>query len=151
MYQALFWLREWYLHYLLIYPHWPSLRDLDGCSSSGGHFDPMISPGVLQAFHFENWINCTWDPISCWTVWVSCASALLLVLLWNTRPFRIRLIMPLCGAGYAISSRSTVRGEQWRYGAASVKPAILRGLGLPGLARHLQTMIRTGLKKNMST
>ena len=80
-------------------------RDLDGCSSCGGHFDPMISPGVLQAFHFENWINCTWDPISCWTVWVSCASALLLVLLWNTRPFRIRLTMPLCGAGYALRRR----------------------------------------------
>ena len=27
--------------------------------------------------------------------------------------------------------------EQWRYGAASLKPTILRGLGLPYLARHL--------------
>jgi hypothetical protein len=30
-----------------------------------------------------------------------------------------------------------VRIEQWRYGAMSVKPTILRGLGLPKLAQHL--------------
>ena len=30
-----------------------------------------------------------------------------------------------------------VRIEQWRYGALSVKPTILRGLGLPKLAQHL--------------
>lgn len=29
--------------------------------------------------------------------------------------------------------------EQWRYGAESVKPTILRGLGLPRLARHLHS------------
>ena len=35
--------------------------------------------------------------------------------------------------GYAISSRSTVRGEQWRYGAASV---VLAFLDLPAIFRQ---------------
>ena len=40
-----------------------------------------------------------------------------------------------------------VRIEQWRYGAPSVKPTILRGLGLPKLAKHLHACKQPDLKR----
>ena len=40
-----------------------------------------------------------------------------------------------------------VRIEQWRYGAMSVKPTILRGIGLPKLAQHLHACRKADLKR----
>jgi hypothetical protein len=40
-----------------------------------------------------------------------------------------------------------VRIEQWRYGAMSVKPTILRGLGLPKLAQHLHACRQSNLTR----
>ena len=40
-----------------------------------------------------------------------------------------------------------VRIEQWRYGALSVKPTILRGLGLLKLAKHLHACRQPNLKR----
>ena len=40
-----------------------------------------------------------------------------------------------------------VRIEQWRYGASSVKPTILRGIGLPKLAQHLHACKQPNLTR----
>ena len=40
-----------------------------------------------------------------------------------------------------------VRIEQWRYGAMSLKPTILRGIGLPKLAQHLHACRKADLKR----
>ena len=37
--------------------------------------------------------------------------------------------------------------EQWRYGASSVKPTVLRGLGLPKLAQHIHMCRQHGLTR----